>query len=335
MIRFALLGCGRIGHVHAANIAAGEHSTLAVVYDVRTDEARRVAAKYGARVAADVNEVFSASDVDAVLVATSTQTHADFIETAVAAGRPVFCEKPIALDLERVNQCAARIRGAQSVVQIGFNRRFDAGVAAMSAAVRAGEIGRLRQVIITSRDPDLPPPAYCKVSGGIFRDMTIHDFDMARFLLGEEPVEVFAAGSRLVAPELMAETGDFDTTMIVMRTANGAQCHINNCRSSVYGYDQRIEVFGDAGMLATGNHRPHELRKSSSHATEVAAPYLHFFIERYRQAFAAELDAFVAAVEGNAKPVAGFDDGLKALLLAEAAKRSAESGRLVRLDEVT
>ena len=334
MVRFALLGCGRIGRVHAANIAASERSTLAVVYDVRLDDAREVAAQHGARVATGVDEVFSAPDVDAVLVATSTQTHADFIEAAVAAQRPVFCEKPIALDLERVNQCAARIRGAKSVVQIGFNRRFDAGIAAMSAAVRAGELGRVRQVVITSRDPEPPPPAYCKVSGGIFRDMAIHDFDMARFLLGEEPTEVFAAGSRLVTPALMAETGDFDTTMIVMRTASGAQCHINNCRSSAYGYDQRVEVFGDDGMLVTGNHRPHELRKFSARATEVAAPYLHFFIERYRQAFAAELDAFVAAVEGKARPVVGFDDGHKALLLAEAAKRSAESGRVVRVDEV-
>lgn len=334
MVRFALLGCGRIGRVHAANIAASERSTLAVVYDVRLDDAREVAAQHGARVATGVDEVFSASDVDAVLVATSTQTHADFIEAVVAAQRPVFCEKPIALDLERVNQCAARIRGAKSVVQIGFNRRFDAGIAAMSAAVRAGELGRVRQVVITSRDPEPPPPAYCKVSGGIFRDMAIHDFDMARFLLGEEPTEVFAAGSRLVTPALMAETGDFDTTMIVMRTASGAQCHINNCRSSAYGYDQRVEVFGDDGMLATGNRRPHELRKFSARATEAAAPYLHFFIERYRQAFAAELDAFVAAVEGKARPVVGFDDGHKALLLAEAAKRSAESGRVVRVDEV-
>lgn len=335
MVRFALLGCGRIGRVHAANIAAGKRSTLAVVYDVRPDEAREVAMQYGARVATDAGEVFSASDVDAVLVATSTQTHADFIEAAVAARRPVFCEKPIALDLDRVKQCAARIHGAQSTVQIGFNRRFDAGIAAMSAAVSAGEIGRVRQVVITSRDPGMPPSAYCKVSGGIFRDMTIHDFDMARFLLGEDPTYVFATGSRLVAPGLMAETGDFDTAMIVMRAASGAQCHINNCRSSVYGYDQRVEVFGDEGMLATGNHRPHELRKFSSQATEAAAPYLHFFIERYRQAFAAELDAFVTAVEGDAQPVVGFDDGLKALLLAEAAKRSAESGRVVRLDEVS
>lgn len=335
MVRFALLGCGRIGRVHAANIAAGTRSTLAVVYDVRTDEAGDVARQYGARVAAGADEAFTARDVDAVLVATSTQTHADFIEAAVAAGRPVFCEKPIALDLARVNQCAARIQGSKSLVQIGFNRRFDAGIAAMSTAVRAGEIGRVRQVVVTSRDPGMPPAAYCKVSGGIFRDMAIHDFDMARFLLGEEPIEVFAAGSRLVDPALMAETGDFDTTMIVMRTASGAQCHINNCRSSVYGYDQRVEVFGKAGMLITGNHHQHELRKFSSATTEVAAPYLHFFIERYRQAFTAELDAFVAAVEANSKPMVGFDDGHKALLLAEAAKRSVELGRTVRVDEVS
>lgn len=335
MVRFALLGCGRIGRVHAANIAAGARSTLAMVYDVRVDEAREVAQQYGARVAAGADEVFSARDVDAVLVATSTQTHAEFIEAAVAAGRPVFCEKPIALDLERVNQCAARIGSSASLVQIGFNRRFDHGIAAMSAAVRAGELGRVRQVVITSRDPGMPPPAYCRVSGGIFRDMTIHDFDMARFLLGEEPFEVFAAGSRLVDPALMAETGDFDTTMTVLRTASGTQCHINNCRSSAYGYDQRVEVFGHAGMLATGNHRPHELRKFSSAMTEVAAPYLHFFIERYHQAFVAELDAFVAAVEGNGEPVVGFEDGRKALVLAEAAKRSIESGRVVRVDEVS
>ena len=242
MIRIAVLGCGRIGAMHAANIASHSSARLAAVQDINSEAARTVAASTGARVMNTAAEVFSSPDVDAVLIATATDTHADLLEQAVAAGKPVLCEKPIDLSLARVKRCAAAIHGARTPIQLGFVRRFDPGHKAVHDAVRAGEIGVLHQVVITSRDPGLAPEAYLKVSGGILRDMTIHDFDMARFILGEEPEVVMATGARLVAPALMEKLGDFDTVTVVMTTASGKQAIITNSREALYGYDQRVEA---------------------------------------------------------------------------------------------
>lgn len=334
MLRIAVLGCGRIGRMHAANIASHPCASLASVYDTHGSSAQEVAEQFGTRRAASADEVFASTDVDAVLVATITQTHADYIEQAVAAGKPILCEKPIDLSLERVNRCAAAIKGTNVPIQIGFNRRFDPGHRAAWQAVRDGEIGELHQVVITSRDPEMPPRSYYEAAGGLFRDMTIHDFDLARFMLGEEPVEVFAVGGRLIDPAMMGELGDYDSAMVIMRTASGRQCHINNSRSATYGYDQRVELVGKAGMIVSGNRRPHELRRYSAAASDVARPYLHFFIERYKEAFSAEIDAFVDAVEKDVPPQVGFEDGRKALILAEAAMRSAELGRTVNVSEI-
>ncbi|TIM63462.1 MAG: inositol 2-dehydrogenase, partial [Mesorhizobium sp.] len=244
MLRIAVLGCGRIGRMHAANIAAHPRAELATVYDIDESSAKAVAARHDVRASGSADEVFASADVDAVLVATVTDTHADYIEKAVAAGKPVLCEKPIDLSLQRVNRCADAIRSKGVPVQIGFNRRFDPGHRAAWNAARSGEIGDLHQVIITSRDPGMPPRSYYEVAGGLFRDMTIHDFDLARFMLGEEPEEVFAVGGRLIDPAMMAELNDYDSVMVVMRTASGKQCHINNSRTSTYGYDQRVELLG-------------------------------------------------------------------------------------------
>jgi myo-inositol 2-dehydrogenase / D-chiro-inositol 1-dehydrogenase len=189
-------------------------------------------------------------------------------------------------------------------------------------------------VVITSRDPEMPPRAYYESAGGLLRDMTIHDFDLARFMLGEEPVEVFAIGGRLIDPGLMEELDDHDSAMIVMRTASGRQCHINNSRTAVYGYDQRVELMGSRGMIQSENRRPHEVRRFSGEVTAAGAPYEFFFVERYREAFRAELDAFVACVEAGGAPEVGFEDGRRALLLAEAAYRSLAERRLVRVDEL-
>ncbi len=223
MIRIAVLGCGRIGAMHAANIAAHPSARLAAVQDINGAAAQAAAASTGARVIDTASEVFSSPDVDAVLIATATDTHCGLLEQAVAAGKPVLCEKPIDLSLARVNRYAAAIRGVATPIQIGFVRRFDPGHKAVHDAVRAGDIGDLYQVVITSRDPGLAPEAHLKVSGGILRDMTIHDFDMARFILGEEPEVVTATGSRLMAPALMEKLGDCDTVTVVMTTASGKQ----------------------------------------------------------------------------------------------------------------
>jgi myo-inositol 2-dehydrogenase/D-chiro-inositol 1-dehydrogenase len=334
MLGIAVLGCGRIGRMHAANIAAHPRARLASVYDVNAAAAAEVAAAHGAPAAASAAAVLASPETEAVLVATATETHADYIEAAVAAGKPVLCEKPIDLSLARVERCAAAIRGSSVPVQLGFNRRFDPGHRAARAALERGEIGDLHQVVITSRDPGMPPRAYYEAAGGLFRDMTIHDFDLARFMLGEEPVEVFAMGGGLIDPGLMGELGDHDTAMILMRTASGKQCHINNSRTAVYGYDQRVELLGTKGMLQSENRRPHEMRRATATETGVAEPYLFFFIERYREAFMAEIDAFVDAVEAGRPAEVGFEDGRRALILAEAAYRSIAEGRMVRVGEI-
>ncbi len=335
MLRIAVLGCGRIGQMHAANVARHARTKLAMVYDVHAPAAEAVAAREGAKIAATAEDVFASKDVDAVLIATATPTHADYIEMAVASGKAAICEKPIDLDLGRVNACAEKIAGTSVPIQLGFNRRFDPGHRAARDAMREGAIGDLHQVIITSRDPAIPPRAYLEAAGGLLRDMTIHDFDLARFMLGDDPVkEVFAVAGALIDPELGAELNEIDSAMIIMRTEGGKQCHINNSRTAVYGYDQRVELLGSKGMALSDNRKPHEMRTHSATTTEVSAPYQFFFLERYSEAFNAQIDYFVDAVENGTAPEVGFEDGRQALILAEAAYKSLAEGRLVQVSEI-
>jgi myo-inositol 2-dehydrogenase/D-chiro-inositol 1-dehydrogenase len=334
MIRIAVLGCGRIGVMHANNISAHPRATLAGVYDIYAPAAEAVSAKTGAQVYPSAEAVFAAKDVDAVLIATATDTHADLLEMAVAARKPVLCEKPIDLSLARVNRCATTIAGRSVPIQMGFVRRFDPGHAAVRRAIVAGDIGELHQVVITSRDPGMPPPAYTAVSGGILRDMTIHDLDMARFILAEEVTEVFATGSRLVDPALMDKLGDYDTVTVVLKTASGKQAIINNSRQAVYGYDQRVEALGTKGMAISENRRAQEMTLHTAGFTGRADPLLNFFIERYREAFDAEISEFVDAVETGRAPSVGFEDGRLALVLAEAALMSIVEGRVVAVKEI-
>jgi myo-inositol 2-dehydrogenase/D-chiro-inositol 1-dehydrogenase len=308
---------------------------LAGVYDLHRPSADAVAAEQGVQAFGSADDVFASPEVDAVLIATATPTHADYIEMAIAAGKAVLCEKPIDLNLARVNACAAKIKGTRLPIQLGFNRRYDPGHNAARAAMLSGEIGDLHQVIITSRDPGLPPKAYLEAAGGLFRDMTIHDFDLARFMLGEEPIEVFALAGALIDPALGEELNEVDSAMIIMRTASGKQCHINNSRTAVYGYDQRVELMGTKGMLLSDNRKPHELRRYTATTTETSQPYQFFFLERYLEAFMAEIDGFVDCVEKGAQPLASFEDGRRALILAEAAYLSLREGRLVKVSEIS
>ena len=334
MLRIAVLGCGRIGRMHAKNIHSHSRADLAGVFDVVTEVAHDVAGKLGVTQFSSAEEVFASSSVDAVLVATSTPTHADFIEAAVAAGKACLCEKPIDLSVDRVKSCSQVIAGTTVPIMLGFVRRFDKGHAAVRQAIEAGKIGEVHQVIITSRDPDIAPDAYIEVSGGIFRDMTIHDFDMARFIMGEEFETVSAVGARLVSPALMERCDDYDTVTVTLSTASGKQCVISNSRRAAYGYDQRVEAFGTEGMAISENHPENSMRLYGASHTDSKAPLLNFFIERYVQAFMSEIDAFVDAIEKNEPPAVGFDDGHKALLLAEAAILSVREGRPINLREV-
>lgn len=334
-MRISVLGCGRIGEMHARNIVQHDQAQLGYVFDANTALAEAVAAKFNVRATSSSEELIRSDETDAILIAAPTFLHVDLIEQGVAAGKAVLCEKPIDLNLARVDACAEKIAGKNALIQLGFNRRFDPGHRAAREAAAAGEIGDLHQIIITSRDPGLPPEAYLDNSGGMFKDMTIHDFDIARYMLnGDEIATVYATGSARVDPEMMTRVGDIDTGMIIMTTKAGRQVHINNSRSAAYGYDQRIELFGSKGMLISGNQKEHAMTRYSDTATETAAPYQNFFIERYQASFNAEISAFVKAFETKGAPEASFDDGRMALVLAEAALLSMREGRVVTPQEI-
>ncbi|HEY1765885.1 MAG TPA: inositol 2-dehydrogenase [Opitutaceae bacterium] len=328
MITFAQFGAGRIGAIHAANLASAGGARLRYVIDVNPTAAGALAVRYGAR-ASSREAALADPEVGAVIIASSTDTHADLVIAAARAGKAIFCEKPIDLSLSRVDACLGAVREAGVPIFVGFNRRFDPSFATLHQRIALGEIGAVEQIIITSRDPGPPPLAYLKGSGGQFLDMTIHDFDMARWLLGEEPAEIYAAGSCLVEPAI-SEIGDTDSVMIVMRTASGRLCHINNSRRSTYGYDQRIEVHGAKGRLMAGNQIPTTVELANEIGVSTDKP-LFFFLERYAAAYRAELAAFLSALSKREAMPVGGEDGRRAVLLAEAAARSFRTGQPVKL----
>jgi myo-inositol 2-dehydrogenase / D-chiro-inositol 1-dehydrogenase len=329
LIRFALFGCGRIGRVHADSIDVHPRAELAWVYDPIESAAQEVAKQYGATAAVTVDAAMDDPSIGAVVIASATPTHVDLLTRAVRADKAVLCEKPIDLDLARVDRCWTEIAALNPTVLVGFNRRFDPSFREVQQRTAAGEIGRLEQLTIVSRDPAPAGRDYLAASGGLFRDMTIHDFDMARFFLGEV-VEVCATGASLVS-EYIAELGDIDSAVVVMRGADGALCHITNSRRSVFGYDQRLEAFGSTGMLSVANQHPTSVRLSNATQTEVAREYLNFFLDRYTAAYRAELDHLITAMEQGEQPSPGFADGREALALADAALESLQTGRRVRV----
>jgi len=329
LIRFALFGCGRIGRVHADSIDVHPKAELAWVYDPIESAAAEVAKKYGAATASATDVALDDPNVDAVLIASATPTHVDLMTRAVRAGKTVLCEKPIDLDMARVDRCWTEIAALNPTIMVGFNRRFDPSFREVHDRIAAGDIGRLEQLTIVSRDPAPASREYLAASGGLFRDMTIHDFDLARFFLGEI-VEVYATGANLVA-DYIAELGDIDSAAVVMRGGDGELCQIMNSRRSVFGYDQRLEAFGATGMLSVGNQHRTSVRLSNATQTEAAPEYLNFFLDRYTPAYRAELDHLITAMEQGDQPSPGFSDGREALALADAALESLQTGRTVRI----
>ncbi len=329
MVKFAVLGCGRIGRMHATNLTRHPGAELVWVYDVADAAAASTAEATGAAKAREVDEILADRVVEAVLIASSTDTHLDLLVRAVEAGKAVLCEKPIDLDLAKVDACWARIKDRGATIMVGFNRRFDPSFKALRERIQAGEIGKLEQVVITSRDPGPPPVAYIQVSGGLFRDMTIHDFDMARYLMGDIAA-VQAIGANLVDPAI-EQAGDIDAAMITLVASSGAICQINNSRRAAYGYDQRVEAFGVNGMLQADNQYPTTVSFWGAEVTAARDPVLNFFIERYTPAYLAEISHFVDCVEQGKAPLVGYRDGREALRLADAALESMQTGRLVRL----
>ena len=328
MISVSLFGAGRIGRIHANNVAARGDVELRYVVDVDQDAARDFAGSHGARVCS-VEEALADSDLDAVVICSPTDTHADLISRSARAGKAIFCEKPIDLDIANVDDCLAVVEQCGVPLALGFNRRFDTSFAALKQQLDAGAIGDLEMVTITSRDPEPPPASYVARSGGIFRDMMIHDFDMARWLLKQDPVEVYATASCLIDPEI-GTAGDVDTAMVIMRTADGQLCHISNSRRAVYGYDQRIEVFGSQGMLRAENEHNSTVQHFRSDGT-LTERIPDFFIDRYAEAYRRELNDFVDALNRGVSPAVGGADGRMALVLADAAQASLDSGDAVRL----
>ncbi len=327
-LNLGLLGAGRIGKVHGHAIATTPGAKLVAVADPLPQVAAAIASQYGADVRS-VDAIMNASDIDAVLITTPTDLHAGMIEQAARAGKAIFCEKPIDLSIARVRECLAVVEETGAKLMLAFNRRFDPNFIALRGAIDAGTIGAVEIVQITSRDPAPPPADYIARSGGIFRDMTIHDFDMARWLLGEEPVTVYAAASVLVDPRIGA-LGDFDSASLVLTTASGKIAQISNSRRATYGYDQRIEVHGSKGLVSAENMRATTVEVANAEGYR-REPLLDFFMTRYTQAYANEIAAFLKAIAGQGPLTPSGDDGLKALLIAEAALLSVREKRVVSL----
>ena len=320
-----------MGALHGQNTVRHPALALRQVVDVDADAARRLGEQLGVEYGTDIDAVLADPAVDGVIIATSTDTHVDLIERSARAGKTVFSEKPIDLDMALVERCLATVAEAGVSLMIGFNRRFDPNFASLRTRLRAGEIGKTELIRITSRDPAPPPADYLPRSGGLFRDMMIHDFDTARWLLDEEPVAVHATASCLVDPSI-GELGDVDTAVVTMRTASGVICSIDNSRRAVYGYDQRIEVLGATGMLQADNPRPTTVAYAGD--KRIAGDTLpYFFVDRYVAAYRAELDHFAQVLIGATEPSVGARDGLRALLLAESAIESLATGKTVEVPQ--
>jgi len=330
-MRVGLLGAGRIGNVHAEAISAHPGSDLAAVSDTFETNAQALAKTFGCDVRSS-DEILTDNSIDAVLIATSTDTHSDLIEAAASAGKAVLCEKPVDLSLERASECLSNVGEMAANIMIGFNRRFDPSFGALKAAVDAGEIGKPELLSITSFDPAPPPVEYIKVSGGLFRDMMIHDFDMANFIMGDTPETVGAVGTSVVDPAIGA-AGDVDTAVVTLTYADGRIAVIKNSRRAVYGYDQRVEILGSEGLLQAQNMLENTVVKSTTAGVTGAKP-TYFFLERYMPAYKAEWAAFVEAAQGKLEMPVNLHDGVAALAMAEAATRSAQTGELVAMTDV-
>ncbi|MCR2807691.1 inositol 2-dehydrogenase [Paenibacillus soyae] len=333
-VRVGIIGAGRIGKIHADNLLRMAEAEVVAISDLFAgDELQAWAGERGiGLVTTDSSELIRHPDIDAVFICSSTDTHVPLIVQAAEAGKHVFCEKPVSMDADRTREALQAVRKAGVKLQIGFNRRFDHNFKRLRELVAQGRIGEPHIVKITSRDPNPPSPEYVKVSGGIFMDMAIHDFDMARYVTGSEVESVFAQGAVLVDPAI-AELGDLDTAITTLTFASGALAVIDNSRRAAYGYDQRVEVFGSKGAVSADNDYPNTVVVSDEDGVGRDKP-LHFFLERYNEAYVEETKMFIDSVlHDRPLPVEGFD-GLQAELIALAAKQSVKLGKPVKLSEL-
>ena len=329
MFNFSLMGAGRIGKMHAEIINAHPECNLKIVYDVNKKFAEDVANKYDAIITSSSDEAILSSETDSVFIASATPTHIEFLTKASNAGKNIFCEKPIDLDIDKVNECRENIKETSVPIQIGFNRRFDKSHAKLQQANKNGEIGQLEMIVISSRDPEPPSFEYLKESGGLFRDCTIHDFDLSRFILGEDKiVSIYASASQMVNDDFK-KINDHDTAMFILKSQKGVLININNSRRAIYGYDQRVEIFGSKGMMISNNQTPTSVQQFNLKHTSIKDPIHFFFIERYMQAYRDQFNDFIDTIRVNKKPNVTFEDGRSALILANAAYKSYELGKVI------
>lgn len=329
-LRFAIIGAGRIGIVHAESVLATAGASLEYVVDPVKESADKLSAQFGCKPAYDPESIIKSGEIDAVIIGSPTRTHIPLLSLAIDAGLHVLCEKPIDLDLSNVDALRSKANESKTHISIGFNRRFDPQYNTVKNRIDAGDIGKIEQVIIISRDPAPAPQAYIHSSGGIFRDMTIHDFDMARYFV-PNIVEVCAFGANSFS-DYIKEEGDFDNVTVTMRGSNEELITIVNSRHAAFGYDQRIEVFGAKGMLQTSNITPSTVKLSTSELTDAREPFLDFFLERYATSYRRELEEFIRGVHEGRQYGSSFDDGRAALILADAANESCRTGKAVKVN---
>ena len=331
MLKVAVIGTGFIGSVHAKNIARHPGMELVAVSDANVEFAKKIAAVTGAEAVAEIEEIFNNKDIQAVLIATPTNTHVDYLKGAANAGKAIYCEKPIGLDYEEAEQAVRAIRAANVAVMLGFNRRFDPSHAALKEAIDRGDVGKVEIVQLTSRGPKPPPISYVKVSGGQLRDQTVHFFDLLRWLTSDEPVEVYALGAALVDPAI-GEAGDVDTSIVSIRMASGALCQIDSSRRTAYGYDERLEVFGSEGMAESVRQSFRGL--SLYKGQQIVSDGLHpGWFERIEQSYYEAIDAFLKSIEKGTPPSPSLEDGLEAQLIADKATESLKTGQAIRISK--
>ena len=331
IINIALFGLGRIGQMHADNLLNNKNFNLKYIFDKDQKLTKKLSKKYNSTGIQNPKIAFKDQNIKCIFIASSTNTHLKFIEEAVVNKKVVFCEKPLDLDLNKINKCEKRISKYNPKIQIGFNRRYDPAHNSLNQNLLKGKIGKLEKIIITSRDPSPPPINYLKTSGGIFKDMMIHDFDLARFYAGKDEFEsIFATGQRFSEKKLK-KINDLDLATVVMKTKKGVQCIITNSRHCSFGYDQRIELFGSKGMIISDNQRDLETVLYSKNSTDNRTQLKNFFIERYSEAYKIQLNDLVKICKKNSKPLANFDDGRKSLILAEIAKKSLNSKKFEKI----
>jgi len=332
MINIALFGLGRIGVMHAQNIYLNNNCSLQYVFDINQALAKKIAKKFNSISIKNTRIAYTDKNVDVIFITTPTSTHIKYIMEAVKFKKTIFCEKPLDLNINKINECKKFIKKYNPKIQVGFNRRYDPGHYALKKSIQIGEIGKLEKIIITSRDPAPPSMAYLKVSGGIFRDMTIHDFDLIRFYLGNDEVkEIFATTTNL-SDLRIKKINDYELAMCLIKSEKGVICMINNSRHCSYGYDQRVEVFGSKGMVVSGNRRDNASEKFLESKTAIKRPLLNFFIDRYEEAYKLQLDDLIDLVQKRKNPRASFEEGRKAIIIANAAYKSLKLNKVVKIN---